>query len=115
MSTLLNHSIPENAVIGGIVMCVFILLIAKVMKKPFGMGDILVLLGLSMVVDLKLYLGYIYVFLISSGLYSLYIVLFKKEKIKSSLALLPFMFLSLSITFLFYPYLLEFISRVFYF
>ncbi len=45
MSMILNHSIPENAVIGGIVMCVFILLIAKVMKKPFGMGDILVLLG----------------------------------------------------------------------
>ena len=115
MSTLLNHSIPENAVIGGIIMCVFILFIAKVMKKPFGMGDILVLLGLSIVVNLELYLGYIYVFLISSGLYSLYIVLFKKEKIKSSLALLPFMFLSLSITFLFYPYLLEFVSKVFYF
>jgi leader peptidase (prepilin peptidase)/N-methyltransferase len=85
------------------------------MKKPFGMGDILVLLGLSIVVNLELYLGYIYVFLLSSGLYSLYIVLFKKEKIKSSLALLPFMFISLSITFLFYPYIVEFISKVFYF
>ena len=115
MSTLLNHSMSGNAIIVGIVICVFILLIAKLMKKPFGMGDILVLLGLSIVVNLELYLGYIYVFLLSSGLYSLYIVLFKKEKIKSSLALLPFMFISLSITFLFYPYIVEFISKVFYF
>lgn len=113
--TLLNHSIPENAIIGGIIVCVFILIVAKIMKKPFGMGDILVLFGLSIVLNLKLYLGYIYVFLLFSSLYSLYIVIFKKKTIKTPLPLLPFMFLSLSISFLFYPYILDFISRVFYF
>ncbi len=113
--TVLNHFIPENAIIGGIVVCLLILFVAKVMNKPFGEGDILVLLGLSIILDLKLYLGYIYIFLILSSVYSLFVILFKKKSTKSPIPLLPFMFFSLSLTFLFVPYLVEFISRVFYF
>ncbi len=112
---LSTHSIPPNAILVGMGFSVFILIVGKIMKKPFGMGDILVLLGLSIVLSLKLYIGYIYIFLILSSVYSLVTIISKKRTTKSSIALLPFMYISLSLLFLLNKVVIDIFLKVFYF
>ncbi len=114
INIVLTRSLPENALIVGLGFTIFVLLIGKIMKKPFGLGDILVLLGLSLVLSIDLYIGYIYIFLISSSIYALMIVFLRKKSLKSRIPLLPFMYFSLSILFLLHDYVLEILSRIFY-
>ncbi len=111
---ILQDSIPQNSILVGLIVSTVILILGKVLKKPFGIGDILVLIGLSIVFSLKLYIGYIYIFLILSSLYSVLLVVQKKASFKSSIPLLPFMFASLSILFLFNEYIIKILERIFY-
>ena len=113
--TVMSRNIPENALIVGLGFSAFVLLIGKIMKKPFGLGDILVLLGLSLVLSIYLYIGYIYIFLICSSIYALGIVILKRKSFKSKIPLLPFMYFSLSLLFLFHDYVLQILSKIFYF
>jgi leader peptidase (prepilin peptidase)/N-methyltransferase len=112
--TLLHSQIPQNALIAGIVVIIFIIVISKILKKPFGMGDFLVLLGLSIFLDIKLYVGYIYIFLILSTLFAVSRIMLKKSTLKTPIPLLPFMFISLSLLFLLNEYVIEFVERTFY-
>ncbi len=112
--TLINSQIPENAVIAGILISLFIILVSKILKKPFGTGDLLILLGLSMFLDIKLYIGYIYIFLIISTVYAVSRILLRKSTLKTPIPLLPFMYISLSILFLLNKYVIEFLERIFY-
>ncbi len=111
---LITSQIPENSLIIGLGFTIFVLLISKIMKKPFGIGDILVLLGFSLLLSMPLYIGYIYIFLIVSSIYSLFLILFKKKSRKSSIPLLPFMYVSFSLLLLLNEYVVEIVGRIFY-
>lgn len=111
---LLHSQIPQNALIAGVVVIIFIIGISKILKKPFGMGDFLVLLGLSIFLDIKLYIGYIYLFLILSTLFTVSRIILKKSTLKTPIPLLPFMFISLSLLFLLNEYVIEFVEKIFY-
>lgn len=112
--TVIHSQIPDNALIVGILLSLFILAISKILKKPFGLGDFLVLLGLSIFLDINLYIGYIYIFLIISTVYAVSKILLKKSTLKTPIPLLPFMYISLSILFLLSEYVIESIQRIFY-
>ena len=112
--TIIQSQIPQNALIVGIGVSLFIILISKILKKPFGTGDLLVLLGLSIFIDIKLYIGYIYIFLIISTVYAVSKILLKKSTLKTPIPLLPFMYISLSTLFLLNEYVIEFLERIFY-
>ncbi len=112
--TIIQSQIPQNALIVGIGASLFIILISKILKKPFGTGDLLVLLGLSIFIDIKLYIGYIYIFLIISTVYAVSKILLKKSTLKTPIPLLPFMYISLSMLFLLNEYVIEFLERIFY-
>ena len=115
VTLLLKDSIPENSLIVGIGLSAFILLIVKITKKPFGIGDILVLIGLSIFLNMSMYIGYVYIFLIMSSIYAVLKVIFKKATFKSSLPLLPFMYASLVLLFLGNELVTYLIGRVFLF
>jgi len=112
--TLIQSQIPENAIVVAVVVSLLIFVISKVLKKPFGIGDFLVLLGLSLFLDIKLYIGYIYIFLIISTVYAVTRILLRKSTLKTPIPLLPFMYISLSILFLLNEYVIEFLERIFY-
>ena len=112
--TIIQSQIPQNALIVGIGASLFIIVISKILKKPFGTGDLLVLLGLSIFIDIKLYIGYIYIFLIISTVYAVSKILLKKSTLKTPIPLLPFMYISLSMLFLLNEYVIEFLERIFY-
>lgn len=112
--TVIHSQIPDNALIVGILLSLFILAISKILKKPFGIGDFLVLLGLSIFLDINLYIGYIYIFLIISTVYAVSKILLKKSTLKTPIPLLPFMYISLSILFLLSEYVIDFVQRIFY-
>ena len=115
LQVLIKGSIPENAMLIGIIISLLAYILGKVLRKPFGIGDILIFLGLSLVLSIYLYIGFIYIFLILSSLYSLLLVSLKKATLKTPLPLLPFMFVSLTILLLFNKYIVEFFSKLFYF
>jgi len=115
VTLLLKDSIPENSLIVGMGLSAFILLIVKITKKPFGIGDILVLIGLSIFLSMNMYIGYVYIFLIVSSIYAVLKVIFKKATFKSSLPLLPFMYASLVLLFLGNELVTYLIRRVFLF
>ena len=112
---ILQKGIPENGILIGLTISVLALILGKVFKKPFGIGDILVLIGLSIVLSLPLYVGFIYIFLIVSSIYSLLLVSLKKATLKSSIPLLPFMFVSLTTLLFFNEYIVELIEKFYYF
>ncbi len=112
---LIKDTIPDNALIVGIGLSLFIFALSKVMKKPFGLGDILVLIGLSIVMNLTLYLGFIYIFLVLACIYAVVSVILKKITFKSYVPLLPIMYASLCILFLFNKIIEEVINKIFFF
>ena len=112
---ILQKGIPENAILIGLIISLLALILGKVFKKPFGIGDMLVLIGLSIVLSLPSYVGFIYIFLILSSMYSLILVYLKKATLKSSIPLLPFMFVSLSILLSLNECIVELIQNIYYF
>ena len=115
IQVLINNSIPENGILVGIALLILVYILGKVFKKPFGIGDILVFLGLSILLPIYLYIGFIYIFLILSSIYSLILIAMKEATLKTALPLLPFMFVSLALLLLFNEYIIEFFSNLFYF
>ena len=111
----INNTIPENGILVGLIISLLVYILGKVFKKPFGIGDILVFLGLSILLPMYLYIGFIYIFLILSSIYSLSLIAMKKATLKTALPLLPFMFVSLALLLLFNEYIIEFFSNLFYF
>lgn len=112
---LTTSSIPDNSIVVGLLFSLLIFFLGKILKKPFGLGDILMLLALSVIFDIYAYVGFIYIFLFLSTGYALYLVLRKKATFKSSLALLPFMFMALSFLFLFNDLVNSILKKVLFF
>ncbi len=111
---ILIDGIPENSLIAVILLSGVVLLLGKIFKKPFGIGDILVLIGLGFIFPLNYFLGFLYVFLILSSLSSVFLVMLKKASFKSSIPLLPFMYCSLGILFLFNEKIIEILESIFF-
>jgi len=112
---LIKDSIPDNALVVGIGLSLFILALSKIMKKPFGIGDILVLIGLSVSLSIPLYIGYIYIFLIITCVYAIVRVLLRKASFKSYIPLLPFMYTSLVILFVLNEVVIDLLKNIFLF
>lgn len=115
MLFLLKDVIPDNSLILGISFSGVVFILGKILKKPFGVGDILILLGLSLIFDMKLYVGFIYIFLIASSLSAILLVIFKKSTFNSSIPLLPYMYISMGILFLASPMISEIVKDIFFF
>ncbi len=107
MVTLLTDTVPKNAILISLGIILFIFLLTKILKKPFGFGDILVLVGLGLVLNTPLYILYIYIFIFFSTGYALLRILLKKATLKSAIPLLPFIYISFSILLLIGEYLIE--------
>jgi prepilin signal peptidase PulO-like enzyme (type II secretory pathway) len=84
-----------------IVFSLSIYILSKVMKKEFGMADILILLGIGFYLSVSMYISYIFVFLFISLLYSFVLIFLKKKTLKSALPLVPFMYFSIPILVIF--------------
>jgi len=105
LMTILSDKIPENALLLSLGLVLFIFLLTKLLKKKFGLGDLLVLVGLGLVLNMKLYISYIYIFLFLSTGYALLKIALKKATFKSSIPLLPFIYISFSILLVLYEYI----------
>lgn len=69
----------------------FIFLLTLIMKKSFGLGDILVLLSLGLISDYKTYLILFWLSIFSALLYSVFYSLTKKKKLKGlKIPMIPF-------------------------
>lgn len=99
--TVLYKEIQENAILFSTIFVSFIFLLSKILKKKFGLGDLLVIFGLGFLLPLSYYLSFIYVFLFVSLIYSLVLIALKKATIKTSIPLLPLMFISFSLMLIF--------------
>jgi len=112
---LIKDIIVDNALIVGIGLSLFILVLSKMMRKPFGIGDILVLIGLSIFLNMSLYIGFIYIFLIITCIYAVVRVLLKKASFKTAIPLLPFMYASLVVLFLSNSFVSNLLDKIFLF
>ena len=83
-----------------LVLCLTLYTVGRILKKPFGFGDILILLGLGFLLTLSQYILFIYLFFGISAIYSIAMILLKKLSLKSKIPLLPFMFASFIFTML---------------
>lgn len=92
---LINGNFPSISLLFAIFTSLAVFLTGKVLKKPFGIGDILVLLGLGFVLSPVQYLVFIYIFLILAFVYVVFGLLRRKITLKSKIPLLPFMFLAI--------------------
>lgn len=113
IQVILIDGISENSLIAVIILSGVVLLLGRILKRPFGIGDILVLIGLGFIFPFTFFLSFIYIFLILSSLYSIILVILKKASFKSSIPLLPFMYSSLGILFLFNEKIIDILKGIF--
>lgn len=99
--TVFQNSIYPNSILISILFVSVIFIISKIMKKEFGTGDLLILLGIGFYISIPMYISYIFVFLCISLLYSFVLIFLKKMTIKSTLPLVPFMYISIPILLIF--------------
>lgn len=90
-----------NSILISIVFSLSIYILSKIMKKEFGMADILILLGIGSYLSVPMYISYIFVFLLISLLYSFVLIFLKRKTLKSALPLVPFMYFSIPILVIF--------------
>lgn len=103
-----------NSLVVSIVFTIFVLILSKVMKKAFGMGDLLILFGMGFLLSIPMYILFIYTFLFISLLYSFVLIFLKKATIKSSLPLVPLMYISISLMLIFNQQLVLILEKIFY-
>ncbi len=104
INTAVSGDIQPNSILISLVLCLFIFILTKILKKPFGMGDLLILLGMGFILPPYLYIGFVYIFLFVSLISALVLICLKKGTFKTSLPLLPFMYISFGITILLSEY-----------
>jgi prepilin signal peptidase PulO-like enzyme (type II secretory pathway) len=90
------------------------LIIMNLFKKSFGLGDILVLLGIGILVSYKQYIVIFWLGIVIALLYSMYLIVFKKKEIKNTkVPMIPFFTISYVISILYgdiiFDYLLKYI------
>lgn len=98
--SLLKGMVIDNSILVSLGLTSILFLIGKVMMKPFGFGDILILLGLGFVMGMYQYIAFVYIFFFISALYSIVMILMRKIKRESKIPLLPFIYFSFVITML---------------
>ena len=99
-SVYTNFTYPNSLPIS-IVFTFFVFLLSTIMKKKFGMGDLLILLGIGFYISIPMYIAYIYTFLLVSLLYSFVLIIRKKASIKSAIPLVPLMYISFPLMLIF--------------
>lgn len=92
--TVLNGGLIENSILLASFFSLFVYILSKVMKKEFGMGDILVLFSFGFLLSNSQFISLLYIFLILSLLYSFTLILLKKATLKTAIPLLPIMYIS---------------------
>lgn len=111
--SVLYDSIYDNSILFSALFTSCIYVLSKVIKKKFGIGDLFVLLGLGFLVSYPMYMSFIFTFLLVSLLYSLVLILLKKATMKSSLPLLPLMYISFSLVLIFNQQLPIILEKIF--
>ena len=101
LSTTLPH------LIGAVCVSVPMLLIALLIKGAFGGGDIKLMAAAGLYLGWKFTLAGVAIGLFAAGLYSIYLILFKKAGFKSKLRVAPFLAYGLGIAALFGDVLLR--------
>ncbi len=92
--TILNGSIINNSLLLSSIFSLSVYVLSKVIKKDFGMGDLLVIFTLGFFLTISQFMSFLYIFLGISLLYSLTLILLKRATIKSAIPLLPVMYIS---------------------
>ena len=110
--TAIYNGIPENSILLSTLFVLFVFLISKILKKKFGMGDLLVLFGMGFLLSIGMYLAFLYTFLFVALLYSLVLIFLKRATLKSSLPLLPIMYISFSLVLIFNNQLLLILEKI---
>lgn len=96
--TMLTGGTLSIAILTAILISLFIFLTGKILKKPFGLGDTLVLLGLGFLLSNTQYIIFVYMLLLLSFIYVILLLAMRKISLKSKIPLLPFMFASIVLT-----------------
>ncbi|HOV29909.1 MAG TPA: prepilin peptidase [Candidatus Dojkabacteria bacterium] len=109
---LFNLNIQNIIVVGAIVL--FLLILSFVMKKSFGLGDILVLGGIGLQMDYKNFLVMFWVSVLGALFVSiLYGAFTKKDLRKIKIPMIPFFMISFTISCVFGEYIFDFVINDF--
>lgn len=92
--TIFNGGIIDNSLLLSLLFSLSVFLLSKIIKKDFGMGDLLVIFTLGFFLTIPQFMSFLYIFLAISLLYSFTLILLKKATIKSAIPLLPIMYIS---------------------
>ena len=92
--TVANEGVISNSLLLALGFCLAVFLLSKIIKKDFGIGDLLVIFSLGFLLTNSQLLSFIYIFLLLSLLYCVVMILLKKITIKSAIPLLPLMYIS---------------------
>lgn len=110
--TAVYKEIQENSILFATIFSSFVFFLSKALKKKFGLGDLLVMFSLGFILSLPFYLSFLYVFLFVSLIYSLILMAIKKATIRTSIPLLPLMFISFSLVLIFEEQLFFILEKI---
>jgi len=91
MKVVTNNLKLENIIIG-IIVCTLLYIIALVTKEAVGVGDILIILTLTAMVELKVVLNVMMIAFIISAIFSIIGVSIGKMSLKTNIPFVPFIF-----------------------
>ena len=91
MKVVTNNLKLENIIIG-IIVCTLLYIIALVTKEAVGVGDILIILTLTAMVELKVVLNVMMIAFIISAIFSIIGVSIGKMSFKTNIPFVPFIF-----------------------
>ncbi len=110
--TVVYKEIQDNSILFATIFASFVFFLSKTLKKKFGIGDLLVMFSLGFILSLPFYLSFLYVFLFVSLIYSLILMSIKKATIRTSIPLLPLMFISFSLVLIFEEQLFFILEKI---
>ncbi len=82
---------------------IIVIIIMNMIKKSFGTGDLLIVLMLSFIINLKEFIAVIFFSIIIAGLVSIFLVLIKRGKKGDTIPFVPFMHLGFIFLYVLYP------------
>lgn len=84
---------------------VLAVVVLNLLKRSFGVGDLLIVLMMSFVFTLKEFVGWLFFSIILAGVFALTLLILKKVKRKDTIPFVPFMHLAFLLVFILEPQL----------
>lgn len=82
---------------------VVVIILMNLLKRSFGVGDLLIVLMMGFVLNLNEFLSWIFLSIVIAGLFALILVILKKADRKDTIPFVPFMHIAFMMLFLFQP------------